>query len=223
MYSPCGLFDVGDVGDVTKDPIKALTPLGVMVLALLRESDMHPYEMVRLLRARHDDRLITVTNGTLYHTVARLQRAGLLAEVGTDREGNRPERTTYTLTDEGRDAVVGWVRRALPRIDRDIDARVALAEAHNLERADAVALLRKRREALTASHTRHRDGLAGARAKGVPAQVLVEIERQEALLDAELRWLDDLLSRLGGTALRWGPDAFDHSDRYLAQRKAAQQ
>ncbi len=207
----------------SRDVVAALTPLGVMVLALLRESDMHPYEMVRLLRARHDDRLITVTNGTLYHTVARLQRAGLLDEVGTDREGNRPERTTYTLTDAGREAVVAWVRRSLPRIDRETDARVALAESHNLDRDDAVALLQERREALVASYALHHDGLAAARAKGVPPQVLVEIERQEALLDAELRWLDSLLTRLDGDELRWGPDAFDDTDRYRAQRKAAQQ
>lgn len=208
---------------MAKDPVDALTPLGVMVLALLRESDMHPYEMVRLLRARHDDRLITVTNGTLYHTVARLQRAGLLAEVGTDRDGKRPERTTYTLTDAGRETVVSWVRRALPRIDREVDARVALAEAHNLERTDVVALLHDRRAALRDSHALHHDGLRGARTKGVPAQVLVEIERQEALLDAELRWLDFLLTRLDGDDLPWGPDAFDDSDRYRPQRKAAQQ
>lgn len=206
-----------------KDPVDTLTPLGVMVLALLREGDMHPYEMVRLLRARHDDRLIAITNGTLYHTVARLQRAGLLDEVGIDRDGNRPERTTYTLTDDGREAVLAWVRRELPRIDRETDARVALAEAHNLDRDAVIPLLQERRIALTDSHTVHRDGLHRARRKGVPAQVLVEIERQEALLAAELRWLDSLLARLDGDELPWGPDAFDDTDRYLAQRKAAQQ
>ena len=41
----------------------------------------------------------------MYHTVARLLRAGLIAEVGTDRDGNRPERTTYTLTPAGREAL----------------------------------------------------------------------------------------------------------------------
>lgn len=71
-----------------------LTPLGVMVLALLREDPMHPYEMIRLMRQRHDDRIIALTNGTVYHTVARLERLGLVSEVGVDREGNRPERTT---------------------------------------------------------------------------------------------------------------------------------
>ncbi|WP_334149440.1 PadR family transcriptional regulator [Microbacterium sp.] len=206
-----------------KDPVDTLTPMGVMVLALLRESDMHPYEMVRLLRARHDDRLLTITNGTLYHTVSRLQKTGLLDEVGIDREGNRPERTTYTLTDAGRSAVVAWVQRELPRVDRPAEFRIALAESHNLERDDVVELLGDRRTALVEEHAMHRDGLVKAHAKGVPAQVLVEIERQEVLLEAELRWLDAFLTRLDGDELPWGPSAFTDSDRYLAQRKAAQQ
>ena len=83
------------------DVVDRLTPLGVVVLALLGEGDMHPYEMIRLMRVRHDDRLVTITNGTVYHTVSRLERAGLLAEVGVDRDGNRPERTTYAVTDAG--------------------------------------------------------------------------------------------------------------------------
>ncbi|MCB0891037.1 MAG: PadR family transcriptional regulator, partial [Propionibacteriaceae bacterium] len=109
-----------------------LTPLGVMLLALLHEGDMHPYEMIRLLRLRHDDRLVPVTNGTVYHTVGRLQKLGLLAEQGVDREGNRPERTTYRVTEAGRNMVPEWVRAELPRIDRPEQFRVALSEAHNL-------------------------------------------------------------------------------------------
>lgn len=206
-----------------KDAVDRLTPMGVMVLALLREGDMHPYEMVRLMRHRHDDRLLTITNGTLYHTVSRLHRAGLIDELGIDREGNRPERTTYSLTDAGRDAVVTWVQRELPRTDPAAEFRIALAEAHNLERPEVIDLLSARRVSLVEDHVRHRDGLVKAREKGVPEQVLVEIERQEALLDAELRWLDSLLSRLDSEAMPWGPTAFQNSDRYLAQRKAAQQ
>lgn len=206
-----------------KDAVDRLTPMGVMVLALLRESDMHPYEMVRLLRARRADRLLTITNGTLYHTVARLQKAGLIDELGTDRDGNRPERTTYTLTDAGRDAVIAWVRREIPRVDRPAEFRVALAESHNLERDDAIELLHSRRVALADDHGVHHDSLHRARAKGVPEQVLVELERQEALLEAEVRWIDSLIARLDADTIPWGPSAFTDSDRYIAQRKAAQQ
>ena len=109
-----------------KDAVDRLTPLGLMVLALLGEGDMHPYEMIRLMRMRRDDRLVAITNGTVYHTVGRLERAGLVAEVGVDREGNRPERTTYTVTDAGASTVVEWVRRELPRTDRPAEFRVAL-------------------------------------------------------------------------------------------------
>lgn len=203
--------------------MERLTPMGVMILALLREGDMHPYEMVRLMRARRDERLLTITNGTLYHTVARLQRAGLIDEVGIDREGNRPERTTYTLADAGADALVDWLRRELSVIDRPAEFRIALAEAHNLERGEVIECLCSRRSALAEGHALHRDGLIGARRTGAPEQVLVEFERQEVLLDAELRWLDSLLERLEAEAFPWGPTSFENTDRYLAQRKAAQQ
>jgi DNA-binding PadR family transcriptional regulator len=205
-----------------RDPLHRLTPLGVMVLALLGEGDMHPYEMIRLMRFRRDDRLVAITNGTVYHTVARLERAGLLAEVGVDREGNRPERTTYTLTDAGSRAVREWVWRELSHIDRPAEFRIALAEAHNLERQEVIALLMERREALAASLGEHAQGRHGAVAKGVPPQYLLELERQEKLLAVDLDWLDTLIQRLQREEFPWGNDE-PPTERYLAQRKAARQ
>lgn len=203
-----------------RDVVDRLTPLGVMVLALLREGDMHPYEMIRLMRMRHHDRLVSVTHGSVYHTVARLERLGLLAEVGIDREGRRPERTTYALTDAGSEAVVEWVRRELPRVDRPEEFRIALSEAHNLERDEAVALLRARRDALAASHRDLAAGLGHARAKSVPEQYLLEAERGAAMTAAELAWLDDALERLDRPDFdRGAPDV--PSERYLHQREAA--
>lgn len=204
-----------------KDAVARLTPLGVMVLALLREDDMHPYEMIRLMRQRRDDRIVSLTNGTMYHTVGRLERGGLLAEVGTDREGNRPERTTYTLTDAGRQVVLDWVRREIPRIDRPVEFRVALAEVHNLERDEAVSLLRERETALAASLELHQGGRAKALAKGVPDQYLIEVEREGILLEAELTWLRELIARVADTDYPWGDAAGMPTDRYLAQREAA--
>jgi DNA-binding PadR family transcriptional regulator len=208
-----------------RDAATKLTPLGVMVLALLREGDMHPYEMMRLMRQRRDDQLVTITNGTFYHTVARLGRLGLLAEVGVDREGNRPERTTYRLTDAGRDAVSEWVRAELPRVDRPMEFRIALAESHNLDRAVVIDLLGVRRAALSGAHGLYREGLATAELRGVPQQYLVESARQEALLTAELAWLDDLIERLELSDFPWGADELpdDHFETYQAQRKAARQ
>ncbi|MCG7413082.1 PadR family transcriptional regulator [Microbacterium aurum] len=198
-----------------------LTPLGVMVLALLREDPMHPYEMIRLMRARHDDRIIALTNGTVYHTVARLERLGLVSEVGVDREGNRPERTTYALTDAGDAAITDWVRRELPRLGRPTEYRVALAEAHNLGREETLALLRRRLAALEEALHVYRTGLAKARGGTVFEQYLVEADREFALLTADRAWLAAFLDRLAHPDFVWGPHETD--DRYLAQREAARQ
>lgn len=193
-----------------------LTPLGVVVLALLREGEMHPYEMMRMLRQRRDDRLVRIQNGTFYHTVSRLERAGLVIEVGVDRDGNRPERTTYRLTDAGETAVVEWVRRELPRMDRPAEFRIALAEAHNLDRSEVVALLAERRIALVAELDGHRAGLSDSATRGVPDQFLVGVSRQAAVLDAELAWQDALHARLVDGSLPWGvdeiPDHVRHSN-----------
>jgi DNA-binding PadR family transcriptional regulator len=204
------------------DPTNRLTPLGVVILALLREGDMHPYEMLRLLRQRRKDRVVTIANGTFYHTVSRLEETGFLREVGVDREGNRPERTTYSLTEPGHAIVAEWVRRELPRVDRPGDFRVALAEAHNLSRDEVVALLSARRALLAADLDGHREALARTQAKGIPVQFVIDTERDEIILAAELAWLDALIARLDAGVIPWGwselpPDALD---RLRAHREA---
>ncbi|WP_242497800.1 PadR family transcriptional regulator [Microbacterium protaetiae] len=195
----------------------ALTPLGVMVLALLREGDMHPYEMMRLLRHRREDRMVRITNGTFYHTVARLERDGLIAEVGVDREGNRPERTTYTLTDAGPAALEEWVRSHLAG-DGAQNFRVALAEAHNLDRSEVIAEISTRKSALAAEYALMQNGLQSARTRGVSDQYIVELDRHCALLRADLDWTDSLLARLEREDYPWGHE--DLTPENLAAREA---
>ena len=74
----------------------------IAVLALLREGPMHPYQMQILLRLRHKDEILALKRGSLYHAIGRLVRDALIAAKSTDREGRRPERTTYAITAAGR-------------------------------------------------------------------------------------------------------------------------
>ncbi len=201
------------------DAVDRLTPLGLMLLALLHEDDMHAYEMIRLLRDRKGDRLVALTHGTVYHTVARLERHGLIVEVGTDRDGNRPERTTYSLTDAGAAMLVSWVRRELPSVDRPDRFRVALAEAHNLDRLEVVALLSERRDALAASLEAHRAARDHAIERGAYPQFLIEVHRETALLSADVAWLDEAVEYIRRPDTVWGVTDLPETDRYLAQRE----
>jgi DNA-binding PadR family transcriptional regulator len=80
-----------------------LTPLAIAVLELLHERPMHPYEMNQLMRERYVNTRVNVKAGSLYHTVERLHRDGFIEVVDTQRDGRRPERTVYGMTQAGLD------------------------------------------------------------------------------------------------------------------------
>src|SRR5690606_34329055 len=56
---------------------------------------------------------------SLYHAVERLARDGLIVPVETSREGRRPERTVYEITDDGREELASRLRALLERPDPD--------------------------------------------------------------------------------------------------------
>ncbi|AHD23593.1 hypothetical protein Y013_03505 [Rhodococcus pyridinivorans SB3094] len=53
----------------------------------------------QFLLRRREDNLIKLRPSSLYHTVSRLAESGLIRQEGTERAGNRPERTTYSITE----------------------------------------------------------------------------------------------------------------------------
>src|SRR5262245_13362149 len=83
------------------------------VLCLLRVRPMHPYEMQRLIRDWHKDEFLDLKRGSLYHAIERLRHGGFIDPVETRREGRRPERTVYRLTEEGERLVSDWLQQLL--------------------------------------------------------------------------------------------------------------
>ena len=108
-----------------------LTPIGVMVAALLRERRHAPLRDDRLCARAAGRPRLKITNGTLYHTVCALETDGAARRGRHRPRGQPPERTTYALTDAGAAPLaIGWVRRELPRDRCPPEFRIALAEAH---------------------------------------------------------------------------------------------
>ncbi|NUS42380.1 MAG: PadR family transcriptional regulator [Mycobacteriaceae bacterium] len=186
----------------------ALTPLGVAVLAVLSERSMHPYEIYQLLVARREDRLVKVRPGSLYHAVARYAELGLVREVGTDREGNRPERTVYELTDCGWQALRNRVAELLGSGERDYpNFPLALAEAHNLPKDEVIELVNRRiaRRELDIGELDMITRWAGERA--VPRRYWIEVEYTRAVLTTEKQWMERLVDELTSGQLPW--ESFD--------------
>src|ERR1700748_2441980 len=86
------------------------SPLALAVLALLFERPMHPYEMAATLKQRHKEESIKLRYGSLYTVIELLRARGPTRARETSREGRRPERTVYALTDVGREELLDWMR-----------------------------------------------------------------------------------------------------------------
>ena len=185
-------------------PAAPLTPLGVAALSLLVEEPMHPYEMYQLLVARHEDRLVKVRPGTLYHAVGRLAEQGLVEATGTDREGNRPERTTYKISPAGRETLTRWLQDMLASpVNEYPTFPLAVSEAYNLPAGVVVELLDRRLRELQGQQKFLIDSQEKVRAKGVDRKYWIDLEYQHAMLGAEIDWIRSLQDQLGSGQLSW--------------------
>lgn len=182
----------------------SVRPLGIVTLALLVERPMHPYEMYQLLLARGQDNSVKVRPGTLYHVVSGLEESGLVAVEGVEREGNRPERTTYAITDAGRHALEAAVVALLAHpADEYPEFHVAMGEAHNLPRHTVLSLLRERVATLEQRLERGDARLAGARARGLPRRFVLGGEFALNRLRADVAWLTSVIADIDSGDLSW--------------------
>lgn len=186
----------------------SLTPLAFAVLGLLNEGPAHPYEMFQTMMARSDDRNVKVRPGTLYHQVGRLTELGFAEVVGTDRDGNRPERTTYAITDAGRDALAEGLRRMVAEpADEYPEFHLALAELENLPVADAVDAVRSRIAALQGELEFYDRGLTEMRVeKQLAERYWLDVSYVRAMLAAQIAWLSATVERIADGDIPWdGP------------------
>ncbi|HEY1598748.1 MAG TPA: PadR family transcriptional regulator [Pirellulales bacterium] len=173
------------------------------VLCLLREGPRHPYDMQRLIRIRHKDDFLQLKAGSLYHAIGRLAKAGLIEEVETSREGRRPERTVYRLTECGDVEALEWLRALLSKPVREPSQFVAaMSFVAHLAPEDARTQLEIRARELDC-------GIVALRAvmTNLVPQIgrvpLLEAEYACAMREAELVWVRSLIAEIDDGRIHW--------------------
>jgi DNA-binding PadR family transcriptional regulator len=178
--------------------------LALAVLSYLTQRPMHPYELGRNLREHGDARSIRFNHGSLYMVVGQLARAGFITGQGTSREGQRPERTIYALTDAGRDELRDWLGELVERPQHEYPAFVAaLSLLGALPPSRVVRLLRTRLGHLAGQQTEIRELIDTSLASGVPGLFLIEEEYRLALAEAESAFVGRLIQRITNPATGW--------------------
>jgi DNA-binding PadR family transcriptional regulator len=129
---------------------------------------------------------------------------GLVAATGTERDGGRPERTTYRITDDGREALAERIRTllAIP-VNEYPQFPVALGEAHTLPRREVIELLSARTRRIEGLLAESTALLQAAVDRPVEEAYLLAPRYLQEQLSTELNWLTDLIGRLERKELRW--------------------
>jgi DNA-binding PadR family transcriptional regulator len=168
-------------------------PLALAVLSCLSERPMHPYEISTTLRSRGKEQSIKLNYGSLYAVVESLHKHGLIRSRETTREGRRPERTVYEITEAGAAEHEDWLAELLSTPVREFTSLEAgLSLMAGLPPDEVARLLEERGERLRMELRTIEATHAVATEAGLPALFLIESTFRARMLDAEL----DFVTRL---------------------------
>jgi DNA-binding PadR family transcriptional regulator len=179
--------------------------MALTVLSLLHYQPLHPYGIQQLVRRWGKDEVVNVAQRTtLYRTIGRLEKDGLIRATGVNRNHRYPERTIYKVTDAGRQTAREWMRDmlAVPKAEYP-EFPAALSNLLLLDRAEMVEALTARRDALHALTDETARSVRTAKRAGLPRITSLESEYSLSMYRAELKWVDQLVGDLESGGLDW--------------------
>ena len=158
-----------------------------VVLALLAKEPSHGYQLRARLREALGPVGEAMNAGQIYVTLARLEKAGLVASEPDAGLSDRPDRKVYALTAAGHQRVGSWLTEiSWPKPDlAEFHLKLIAAAAARL--ADPLTIVdAQRRELLR----RLRDAQRAAMAEPNGSDAGLLLEGIVLRLQADLRWLE---------------------------------
>ncbi len=175
-------------------------PLALAVLACLWEKPMYPYEMTTTMRERGKEDSIRLNFGSLYAVIKSLEKHGFIQVAQTEREGNRPERVVYEITEAGRTEADEWMRELIAFPVKEYPAiETGLSLLPLLAPQVAADLLERRRDLLDADLAARRS--AQALTYPLPELFMIESAYRVAMMEAERAFVADLAARIRDRSL----------------------
>lgn len=175
---------------------KVANLMGLAVLSAVVVQPMHRYEIAARLRNWGKDNDMSIKWGSLYTVVDNLAKHGFLEITGSERDGARPERTIYAITEAGRAELTDWTRELIAEPEPEQRRFLAgLSVLAVLPPDEVIELLSSRIAKLDKTVAETRAQLAALDGT-VPWLFLVEEDYALAMLAAESAWARGLRDSL---------------------------
>ncbi|HEX2381598.1 MAG TPA: PadR family transcriptional regulator [Acidimicrobiales bacterium] len=201
--------------------------IDLAILGLLKEQDLHGYELRKRLSELPGARSGVVSFGSLYPALNRLERSGMVKAVEANTRANRPvpssgslagelaafrarhrpahsgrSKKVYGITPQGETQLVALLTDPQPCDDRTFSLRVAFCGF--LSSDERLAMFERRRAELLARAAERRRATSGS--DGVLDRYRRMLrERDDEALTRDLSWLDRLIAGEQGQAMEEAP------------------
>lgn len=171
-----------------------MSSIRLFILSCFAEmGPMHGHRLRLEAERKHIALWTDVSVGAVYGAINRLAAEGLLRELGTETEGNRPPRQVYEITECGRDVLETLQREALESVWFRYDPfDLALSRSDPTDLGQLHATLMARRAALDAL-LKQRIKITDDARHCVGRMQDWALRHSEYRIAAELRYLDDLI------------------------------
>jgi DNA-binding PadR family transcriptional regulator len=176
---------------------KVSNPLALAVLSCLWERPMYPYEITSALRHRGKEESIRLNFGSLYAVIKSMEKHGFIEVTHTEREGNRPERSVYAITEAGRRESDEWLRELLSTPAKEYpDFEAGLSLMPLLSPDVVLGLLTERLGRLDAILRELAARKARPDAARLPEIFMIESDYHAAIVRAEREFVGELATKL---------------------------
>ena len=174
-----------------------MSSIRLFILGSLSASGpVHGHQIRQQAQSDRTDQWADVPVGALYGALKRLANEGLVSEVRTERVGNRPERTVYEITPEGRRALAAVRDAALRQLAMPNDPfDLALAQSRDIPEEHLTQVVATRLAGLKVAEAAARLQAETADPYLNEAERMIIRHRIERVA-AEVRWHEELLARM---------------------------
>ena len=174
-----------------------MSSIRLFILGTLAASGpLHGHQIRQQAQSDRTEQWADVQVGSVYGALKRLASEELIREVRTERVGNRPERTVYEITGEGRRALAAVRDQALRELTRTNDPfDLALAQSRDLPEEVLTEIVANRLAGLRVleSSLRHRAETDDIYLNEAERMIMRHLVERAA---AEARWHEEVLSRM---------------------------
>ncbi len=114
------------------------------ILGFLRERNYHGYELKKIIEKRMGN-WSDIKFGSIYHALGYLEKSGAVRKVSTTKDGAKPTRSIYAITDTGREEFKTLLRENILDLHRVyLKEDIGVFFGGKLDKDEFVEILQKR-------------------------------------------------------------------------------